>query len=213
MTHAGRLGAIYIYPVKSLAAVPLDSTRIEPDGLPGDRVRALFVRSGHAREGKTYRGKENNLLHLESDAARAAGIASGRGVTVDVKSDAKEHFFDAMPVSLIFDRWVDEVSNALGLTLDPRRWRPNLFARASAGFDMGEEALVGSLVEIGDAILRVAEPIGRCVTTTYDIETGESNPDVLRYVAQHRGNRMGVYCVVERAGTVRAGDDLRLRAR
>lgn len=213
MTHAGRLNAIYVYPVKSLAAQPLESVRIETDGLPGDRARALFVSSGHAREGKTYRGKENNLLHLETDAGRAAERARERGVCVTIENDPQNHFFDAMPVSLIFDRWIDEVSNALGMPLDPRRWRPNLVANADAGFTASEEDLPGAVFEIGEAVLRVAEPIHRCVTTTYDIATGEPNPDVLRYVAQERGNRMGVYCVVERAGTVRAGDDLRLRAR
>lgn len=213
MMHAGRLEAIYVYPVKSLAGRALESSRIEANGLPGDRERALFVRSGHARAGKTYRGKENNLLHLERDPARATELANERGVAVETQTDPMDRFFDAMPVSLIFDRWIDEVSNALRETLDPRRWRPNLFARAGATFDAREEDLVGRTIEIGDVVLRVVKPIGRCVTTTYDIETGESNPEVLRYVAQQRGNRMGVYCEVERAGTVRAGDDLRLRAR
>jgi uncharacterized protein YcbX len=59
----------------------------------------------------------------------------------------------------------------------------------------------------------VREPIERCVTTTYDIETGDSENAVLAYVAQRRANVMGVYCEVELAGTVRAGDVLRLRAR
>ena len=51
------------------------------------------------------------------------------------------------------------------------------------------------------------------MTTTYDIDTGERDDDVLLYVAQKRANVMGVYCDVELAGTVRAGDPLRLRER
>jgi len=62
-------------------------------------------------------------------------------------------------------------------------------------------------------VLRVRDTIGRCVTTTYDITTGERDDDVLLYVAQKRENVMGVYCEVELAGTVRVGDALRLRER
>ena len=99
------------------------------------------------------------------------------------------------------------------MPLDPLRWRPNLYARAAAGFAYGEGDLLGRAIEIGEAVLRVSDTIGRCVTTTYDIETGEPDQDVLLYVAQKRANVMGVYCEVELAGTVRAGDALRLRAR
>ncbi len=209
----GTLAAIWVYPVKSLAPTPLERTRIEPNGLPGDRERALLVRSGHAREGKTYRGKEHNLLHLQHEIEAGVAVAAQRGVHVDVESNPQTRFFDAGSVSLIFNRWIDEVSHALGDTLDPLRWRPNLYARACAEFSFGETDLVDRVIDVGEVVLRVSTPIERCVTTTYDQQTGESNPEVLRYVAQHRANVMGVYCEVERAGTVRVGEALRLRAR
>lgn len=213
MRDIGRLEALWIYPVKSLAAVPLQETRVEPQGLPGDRERALIVREGHAREGKTYRGKEHNLLHLSGSAERAAALAAVRGVRTTLEYDPERRFFDARPVSVLFDIWVDQASRGLGRTLDPLRWRPNFFARASDGFTMREHELTGAIIEIGEVALRVIEPIDRCVTTSYDVQTGEPDNNVLRYVAQERNNAMGIYCEVELAGTVRAGDVLRLRAR
>lgn len=209
----GELAAIWRYPVKSLAAEPLKQTRIEADGLPGDRAAALFVQSGHARAGKTYRGKEHNLLHTTSDAEAAVAMGAKRSVDLAVRAEPQAHYFDAAPVSLVFDRWIAQVETALGETLDPRRWRPNLYARGAADFAFTEDDLLGRTIEIGGAVLRVSDTIRRCVTTTYDIETGESYEDVLVYVAQRRANVMGVYCEVELAGTVRAGDALRLRAR
>jgi uncharacterized protein YcbX len=209
----GHLANIWRYPVKSLAAQPLLETRIEADGLPGDRVRALFVESGHARVDKTYRGKEHNLLHTTSDTAAAAEMAAARGVWLQLRGEPDTHYFDAMPVSLIFDRWIAHVERALGEPLDPRRWRPNLYARAADDFAYAEGDLTGVTIEVGTVVLRVRDTIKRCVTTTYDIETGEPYEDVLTYVAQRRANVMGVYCEVELAGTVRAGDALRLRAR
>jgi uncharacterized protein len=212
MEALGELAAIWRYPVKSLAAERLESTQIETGGIPGDRAAALMVDAGHARVGKPYRGKENNLLHTTADAHRAAEIAASRHVNLSLHNE-QTHYFDAAPVSLIFDRWIDEVSTALEMPLDPRRWRPNLFARAAANFTYRETDLLDRVIEIGGVVLRVSDTIGRCVTTTYDIETGESDNDVLLYVAQTRGNVMGVYCDVELAGTVREGDALRLRAR
>lgn len=212
MVHLGELAAIWRYPIKSLAAEPLRSARIERDGIPGDRAAALFVDDGHARTGKTYRGKEHNLLHTTGDAERGVQLARERGVTVSVHN-SEPHYFDDAPVSLIFDRWIREVEAALEMTLDPRRWRPNLYALGAPEFAFTEGGLLGATIEIGEVCFRVRDTIRRCVTTTYDIATGESDQDVLLYVAQKRANVMGVYCEVEFAGTVREGDALRLRAR
>jgi uncharacterized protein YcbX len=56
----------------------------------------------------------------------------------------------------------------------------------------------------------VLEPILRCVTPTYDIATGESDPRVLREVAQRRANVVGVYCEVVTPGEIAVGDTVTL---
>lgn len=213
MQDLGEIAAIWRYPVKSLAAEPLESTALQADGIPGDRTAALFVQSGHARTGKTYRGKEHNLLHTVEQAHDAARLAARSGVHVEVRAEPGARYFDAAPISLIFDRWIGEVERALEMPLDPRRWRPNFYARAANGFALLEDDLLDQTIEIGEAVLRVRDTIKRCVTTTYDIEKGERDDDVLLYVAQNRAAVMGVYCEVELAGVVRAGDPLRLRDR
>lgn len=209
----GVLENIWRYPVKSLAAQPLTQTRVEPDGIPGDRVSALIVQSGHARTGKPYRGKEHNLLHTTSDPAAAIAMGAQRGAVLAAPEQPEPHYFDDAPISLVFDRWIAEAEKALEVPLNPLRWRPNFYALASADFDLLEQDLIGKAIEIGAVVLRVRDGIGRCVTTTYDIETGEQNDDVLLFVAQQRANTMGIYCDVELAGTVRTGDPLRLRER
>ncbi len=213
MRVLGELRNIWRYPVKSLAAESLAVAPLEANGIPGDRARALFVESGHAREGKTYRGKEHNLLHTTARPTAAADLARDRGVNVELRRDEEQRFFDDAPVSLIFDRWIDEVSAAMGTRMDPLRWRPNLYACAASDFGFRERDLLGGLLLLGQAVLLAVSPIERCVTTTYDVATGEPDPAVLKYVAQQRGNVMGVYCEVELAGTVRVGDPLRLRDR
>jgi uncharacterized protein YcbX len=203
--HAGTLETIWRYPVKSLAPEAVGSVAVLDDGLEGDRTAALVVTSPqHARTGKPLRGKESSELHRASGAEAGRAAAARGGVDVLVRDDAR--FFDARPISLIFDTWIADVAALAGRSIDPQRYRPNLYARAAPEFSRREPALVGGLIAIAEVRLRVTDTIGRCVTTTYDVPTGAADPDVLRVVAQQRNNVVGVYCTVERAGRIAAGE-------
>ncbi len=200
----GTIASLWRYPIKSLKAESLERALVGLEGLEGDRRRALFVTSAdHARTAKTFRGKENNRLHLMKTSADGVAVAAAAGVGVELRNDGP--FFDSRPVSLLFDRWLGEVEALLGTALDPLRYRPNLFARANGSIP-SERELVGARLQIGEARLRVVEPNLRCVTTTYDVQTGEPNPEILRALAQHRENQMGVYCIVETPGGIAIGD-------
>ena len=203
----GTVQSIWRYPVKSLAAEPLSDVQIDAAGIPGDRAQALIVRDGHVRIGKTYRGKENNLLHTTTAAAQAKSFAAIKGVAVDLEAQ-QQHYFDCAPISLIFDSWLNEASQLVGYQLDPLRFRPNLFVRAAAEFREPEPSIAGVRLKIGSAVLRVREPIERCVTTTYDQRTGESDPNVLRAVTKHRAACLGIYCDVETPGRLAIGDPI-----
>jgi uncharacterized protein YcbX len=200
----GVLTHLWRYPVKSLQPETLERVRVGPAGLEGDRQSALFVRTPeHARTDKTYRGKEHNLLHTTGDTGVAVALAAQRGIEIERRDDGPH--FDLGSVSLIVDLWIADLEEILGLPLDPQRYRPNLFARAAPRFALREPELVGAVLAIGPVRLRVSQPIGRCVTTTYDVETGESNPEVLRAVARERDNVMGVYCDVLEPGEIENG--------
>jgi uncharacterized protein len=201
----GTVSALWRYPVKALRAEPLERVAILSDGLEGDRTAALVVESpGHARTGKPYRGKESSRLHLTADPAIASSYAAAAGVQVSLDASAPR-WFDAHPVSLLFDLWVGDVEALAGVPLDPLRWRPNIVAAAAPGFAKREADLVGATLTAGDVALRVIEPIRRCVTTTYDIASGEGEPRVLSEVARHRENIVGVYCEVVRPGELARG--------
>lgn len=205
----GTLATIWRYPTKSLRPESLAQTQVLGDGIPGDRAAALIVRSGHTRVGKTYRGKEHNLLHTLDDPAASVAAARQRGVEIEI-TDVQEHYFDDAPISLIVDRWMDGLSKHVGYAVEPQRFRPNFFVRAIDGFALDEAALTGRELALGEVALRVRYPIERCVTPTYDLESGVNDPEILRYVAQARSNWMGIYCDVLRAGVVRIGDSLDL---
>jgi hypothetical protein len=203
----GRIARLWRYPVKSLAAEPLQAVRVGTLGLEGDRAQALFVSDDRqARSGRTYRGKENNLLHTVATAERGIELAMARGVDVALR-DGGPHFDDA-PVSIVFDTWICELENLTGMALDPLRFRSNLFVTAEPGFTLLETDLLGTIIESGDVAFEVLAPIVRCVTPSYDIETGHSDPQVLRTIVHGRGNVLGIYCAVKRAGTLAAGETL-----
>jgi uncharacterized protein YcbX len=207
----GTLATIWIYPVKSLRGEARQRIAVTQEGLAGDRASALFVRDGHARAGKTFRGKEHERLHLAASTSQAQTLAGERGIATEIRAEGR--YFDDAPVSLLFDRWLDDVSAHVGYPVEPQRYRSNFFVHAAPGFSYGEAALEGASVALGDVLLRVRYGIERCVATTYDQQGGASDPEILRYVATQRGNLMGVYCDVLRAGDVCVGDTLRLLER
>jgi uncharacterized protein len=203
----GTLDAIWRYPTKSLRWEPLDEAEVELDGLRGDRTRAFVVTDGHARAGKTYRGKENDRFHLTGDDGAARSLAAERGVRVELHEG--ERFFDDAPVSLLIDRWLDALNEHAGYAVEPIRFRPNFFVRAADGFAHGEDAMTGWELQLGAVRLRVRYPIERCVVTTYHPDGAPGDPRILRFVAQERNAWMGVYCDVVTPGIARRGDSLR----
>jgi uncharacterized protein YcbX len=95
------LASIWRYPVKSLRGESLESAAVTESGIPGDRSGALFVRGGHVRQGKTFRGKEHDRLHLTADVDTALALGTARGVQLDYHGG--EHFFDDAPISMLLE--------------------------------------------------------------------------------------------------------------
>lgn len=201
----GTVTALYRYPVKSLRAEQLTYADVRADGFAGDRGTALFVRSsGHARSGKTYRGKEQRLLHTLTGVDDATDLAQAAGLTIEPEN-AAPHYFDAEPVSLVFDTWIRELEALAGRDVDPLRFRPNIVAAAEPSFVLAEQDFVGARVRVGAVTLDVVSPITRCVTPSYDIASGEPDPALQRTIVTRRGNIMGVYCRVAAPGTIAQG--------
>lgn len=202
----GKLDALRRYPVKSLRGEAIDWVEVSPTGIPGDRASALIVRSGSARIGKTYRGKEHDRLHLLTNTEAATAQAAQRAVEVDLRRS--DHFFDDAPISLLVDRWLDDVSQHVGYRVEWERFRPNGFVRAAAEFSQAESDLVDARLQLGTVRLRVRSPIERCVTVTYHPRGDPSDPRILRFLAQQRNTWMGIYCDVLEPGSARVGDPL-----
>lgn len=119
---------------------------------------------------------------------------------------------DSHPVSLLTDASVEELARRSGRTapLDARRFRMMVGLAGCAPHE--EDAWIGRDVRIGEALVHVTKPDGRCVVTTRDPETGVRDFDTLRAIRAYRGLRdgrkvdFGVYAGVVEPGRVRVGD-------
>ncbi len=116
---------------------------------------------------------------------------------------------DCRPVSLISLQTVRQVEAELGIPLDKRRFRANIYCELASADGFAEDELVGRRLRIGSRVeIMVLERDPRCKILSLDPDTGEHNPEVLRGVAQTHGACAGIYCAVLVEGMLRKGDSI-----
>jgi uncharacterized protein YcbX len=231
MTVVGRVAALWRYPVKSMAAEPLDGAEVSWHGLAGDRrwafIRDEQVRSGfpwltirerpelaHYRPRFAEPGRPNASPTLvrtpggaEFDVADPALAAElGPGVRV-IKQN--RGVFDTMPLSLLTTQTLAGLGRLVGTDLAPGRFRPNLLVDAP-GPDFPEDTWVGRVLRIGGLQMRVDQRDKRCVMVTIDPVTLRQDPAILRAIARERGGWLGVYGSTVEPGPVAVGDPVEL---
>ncbi|MBA3711290.1 MAG: MOSC domain-containing protein [Pyrinomonadaceae bacterium] len=118
---------------------------------------------------------------------------------------------DCRPVSLISLQTVRQVEAELGIPIDKRRFRANVYLNLASDYGFGEDELVGRKLRIGSsAVIMVLERDPRCKMISLDPDTGEHNPEVLRKVAQAHAAYAGVYCAVLIEGILTKSDSIEL---
>lgn len=97
------------------------------------------------------------------------------------------------------------VVQAMGGMLEPERWRGNIWLEGTAPWE--EFDWIGHEIRIGEAVLRVEEPIERCPHTTANPHTGQRDADTLGTLERSFGHQdFGVQARVIQGGTLRIGD-------
>ena len=129
---------------------------------------------------------------------------------------------EAIPAGTFFDLAVAHVLTTATLDrlrdlypqgrFEVRRFRPNIVVQPSSGDKtFVENAWIGHTLAIGDQVrLNITGPCPRCVMTTLSQGDLPKDPGILRTAAQHNQVNVGVYAAVQRCGTIRRGDPLRL---
>ncbi len=93
----------------------------------------------------------------------------------------------------------------LGVDLGLDRWRGNLWLDGLAPWE--EFDLLGQEITIGEARLKVVEPIGRCRATMVDCATGRIDVNTLDALEEgYEHTNFGVYARVVAGGPIAVGD-------
>jgi uncharacterized protein YcbX len=229
---------IWRYPVKSLQGERLDEVAITGTGLDGDRQHALFdldtgfgltarrvpdllfasARIGEAGEVEVTL-PDGTVTRDDGELSEWLGrrvvLRSAEEPGVRRYENPADFEHEATSAWMPFDgstgafhdsarASVTIVSTATIGRWDPRRFRANIYVEGE-----DEDALVGSQVMLGDAVLDVGTRIERCVMTTRAQAGGvDRDLDVLRTIRRERDGCLAVGALVTQSGHVHIGDAL-----
>ena len=122
-------------------------------------------------------------------------------------------FFDCATVHLLTTATLDRLHQLYPQgRFEIPRFRPNIVVAPAPG-EQGfvENAWIGHTLAIGDSVrLSITGPCGRCVMTTLAQGGLPRDPGILRTAAQHNKVSVGIYATVERGGSIRRGDAVRV---
>jgi hypothetical protein len=232
-----RILELWRYPVKSLQGERLESARVTPDGIEGDRRYAIYdLATGFGLTARrmpellfaSARLDGDGKLEItlpdgstaEDDEALSAWL--GRPVALrSTDSDADRRYEDPEDFEQEATGDWAAYSGAPGAFHDDPDVRVSLVSTATLGdWDRrrfrsnvlldgeGEDALVGSRVALGEVVLDVGMKIARCVMTTRPQPGIERDLQVLRRIASERDACLAVGATVARGGSARVGDQL-----
>src|SRR5713101_20841 len=208
------ISELWRYPVKSMGGEPLQRAALREDGIEGDRLvhvagqkgRLLTSRSRPKLLGHKARLGPNGEALIDdrpwTDDGAAALVRESAGAAAHlVWYDGPERF-DVLPLLVATDGAIA----AFGY--DGRRLRPNIVVEGVEG--LAERGWPGRRLRIGDALIAVEKPRGRCVMTTYDPDTQVQDLSVLKRIVNEFGGRMALDCDVLEGGVLRVGDPVEL---
>jgi uncharacterized protein YcbX len=230
----GTVERIVRYPVKSMRGEELAAATLSLRGLPGDRAW-VFARANdrspfpwltarHLPHLLLYRprfatpydapGREPPLF-VETPAGERYAIDDPALLTeLEERAGCRLHLLhtklgvpDNAPLSIFNLALVEEIGERASRTLDPLRFRANIYLRPVAGGCPPDAELVGRTLAIGaEARVAVVEQDERCRMISLDPETAERDPEVQNTVITAFDNCAGLYAVVTRPGRIAAGD-------
>jgi len=127
--------------------------------------------------------------------------------------DPGERGADDAPVTVMSTASLLALAPALdGSVPDPRRFRMTVSIEGATAWQ--EHGWGGREIAVGDAVLRGADTVARCVVTTRDPDTGATDVPTLKALAALRGKRdvtFGIWCDVVAPGRVAVGDPVSVR--
>src|SRR5689334_19961559 len=118
---------------------------------------------------------------------------------------------DCRPVSIFSLQTARALSQELGMEIDKRRFRANLYVDLESGKGFGEDEFVGRTLRVGARTqIAVLKRDSRCKIMTLDPDTAQPGPEIMRQLARDHEGQAGIYGAVLVEGTIRPGDEITL---
>ena len=208
---------LWRYPVKSMRGERLDQATILGGGLTDDRLvhvwspqrnRVITSRTHPKLLGRQGSVDENgdptiDGIPWQSDDA----LARVREIVGDAElrrgSPRGPDRFDVLPLTIATDGAVA----ALGV--DHRRLRPNIVISGVEG--LAEHDWPGRTLTVGPVAIHIQKRRSRCVMTTFDPDTLESDHHVLLDIIHRFEGKVALDCEALTTGVIRVGDRVELR--
>ena len=240
LVEIGQVEALFRYPVKSMGGERLEAAQMGWHGIEGDRrlgLRRMDDRGGFPwlTAGKLPElvlfaprrddGGENGLpTRIRTPDGEemavfgeelAADVGRRYGARVEMMQ-MKHGIFDEASISVIALETVGEISRLAGVSVDVRRFRPNVLVRLRHAVPFQEDGWVGGELTFGggdDApAIAVTMRDERCAMVNLDPDTASPAPEVLKAVVRRNQNYAGIYGTVTGVGRVAVGQRIFLGA-
>jgi len=118
---------------------------------------------------------------------------------------------DCRPVSIFSIQTARQLSDELGIDVDKRRFRANLYVDLESGKGFGEDEFVGHTLRIGPrTAIAIVKRDSRCKICTLDPDTAQPNPGLIKWLASDHEGQAGIYGVVLAEGIISRGDEVAL---
>lgn len=119
---------------------------------------------------------------------------------------------DCRPISIMSLQTVQQLSNEIGITVDKRQFRANVYVDLESGNGFEEDEFVGRTLRLGRrASIAVLKRDSRCKICTLDFQTTRPNPELMKQLARDHEGQAGIYGAVLIEGLIRAGDEIALQ--
>jgi uncharacterized protein YcbX len=186
--------ARYLHPEKMVrpqGSLSLEDGAVEVETPEGERVaaddpRLIKLLRGGLRE---WQRKRHQVMAVQSESP----------------------VVDTRPVSLFSVQTARKLGEELGVEMDKRRFRANIYVDLASGDGFAEDAWVGRKLAIGAvAVVEILKRTKRCKLITLDPDTSEPNIEVMKKVALSHEMRAGISAGVVVEGMIAAGDEIRL---
>ena len=237
MLASGRVTELHRWPVKSMAGQPVDALRLDERGAAGDRAHALFDEFKGAPRRLTARQVPRMLLwratydgEIDPADVPQPTLTAPDGSMFDWDDDELPRVLAddlGRPVALRRDlglmqdlghsllvtaqATLDAIQDALGETLDLRRFRTNAHVVLDDVPPYAEEDWEGRELTIGEATFQLLHPCERCVIPTRDPDTAQRWGELLRWLHRERGGLFGMNARPLHAARIALGDPVSVR--